>query len=238
VTRRVHTRFVKESVNRHVSDRKRWIKFGQERGNAPGPDPSTTTVGEIVSLKLSIGGPDAAAEKTTDAADDDDPQAALRQQLKDKKILCRICKGEHFTTKCPYKDTMKPLTDAPAENKSREESSSGGGAIGGKYVAPQLRAGGGDRKGESMRRDDQPTLRVTNLSEDTRDNDVYDLFKPFGTLARVFLSRDKETGRCKGFAFVSFHHKDEAERALLAIDGHGYDNLILRVEWAKTENKP
>jgi translation initiation factor 3 subunit G len=28
-----------------------------------------------------------------------------------KKILCRICKGDHFTTKCPFKDIHQPLDE-------------------------------------------------------------------------------------------------------------------------------
>lgn len=38
-----------------VAERKNWAKFGQEKGNKPGPDRATTTVGENVSLKLSAG---------------------------------------------------------------------------------------------------------------------------------------------------------------------------------------
>ena len=38
-----------------VAERKNWAKFGQERGNKPGPDRATTTVGENVTLKLSAG---------------------------------------------------------------------------------------------------------------------------------------------------------------------------------------
>lgn len=34
-----------------------------------------------------------------------------KQLLLGKKILCRICKGDHFTTKCPYKDTLQPLEE-------------------------------------------------------------------------------------------------------------------------------
>ena len=39
--------------------------------------------------------------------------------------------------------------------------------------------------------------------------------------------------RDAGFAYVSFVHRDEAARAMAAIDGYGYDNLILHVEWAR-----
>ena len=36
-----------------------------------------------------------------------------------------------------------------------------------------------------------------------------------------------------GFAFVSFVHRQDAERAMQALQGHGYDHLILKIEWAK-----
>ena len=45
----------KAIVQHAVAERKNWTKFGQERGNKPGPDRSTTTVGENVALKLSAG---------------------------------------------------------------------------------------------------------------------------------------------------------------------------------------
>lgn len=109
---------------------------------------------------------------------------------------------------------------------------------GSSYVPPHLRAGankgpaGGDTGRE--KRDEQPTLRVTNLSEDATEADVSELFKRFGHISRVFLARDRDTGACKGFAFVSFTMREDAQRAQEAIDGRGYDNLILRVEWAKS----
>lgn len=47
------------------------------------------------------------------------------------------------------------------------------------------------------------------------------------------MARDRETNTCKGFAFVSYYSKEDAERAQKALNGYGYDNLILRVEWAR-----
>ena len=111
---------------------------------------------------------------------------------------------------------------------------------GSKYIAPHMRAGAssdakaGGAGGDREKRDEQPTLRVTNLSEDATEADVSELFKRFGHISRVFLARDRETGFCKGFAFVSFTMREDAQRAQEAIDGRGYDNLILRVEWAKS----
>ena len=101
-----------------------------------------------------------------------------------------------------------------------------------------MRAGAGRGAGESMfrsgqNRDDLPTLRVTNVSEDTSDNDLRDLFSRFGRVARVYIGRDRETGVGKGYAFVSFEERAVAERAMQKVHGMGYDNLILNCQWSR-----
>ncbi|KAI9263118.1 eukaryotic translation initiation factor 3 subunit G-domain-containing protein [Phascolomyces articulosus] len=242
VTRKIRSKLVTEHVNKAVAQRKKWAKFGEEEGNKPGPDLSTTTIGENIPLKLG-----STAGKSVDTVAAEEAQEKLRRQAKAKNIMCRICKGEHFTSKCPYKDTLQPLDEIANSIESVKnevdisESAAAGvaDAAGGpnKYIAPHLRKGTASGAGESMRdtkRDDSATLRVTNLSEDVTDNDIYDLFYRFGQIARVYLARDRETGLCKGFAFVSFTDRDDAERAQQAINGYGYDNLILRVEFARS----
>jgi len=37
----------------------------------------------------------------------------------------------------------------------------------------------------------------------------------------------------QGFAFINFHHREDAARAIAGVSGFGYDHLILNVEWAK-----
>jgi len=72
-------------------------------------------------------------------------------------VSCRICKGDHWTTKCPYKDSLAPLQEAEIDKKKPDETPAGGSAQPagpggqrlGKYVPPSLRDGG-NRKGESM----------------------------------------------------------------------------------------
>ena len=98
--------------------------------------------------------------------------------------------------------------------------------------------GGGRGPGEAMgrpggSRDDLPTLRVTNISEDTQENDLRELFSTFGRVARVYVGRDRETGIGKGFAFVSFEEKAQAQKAMERMHGRGYDNLILSVQWSR-----
>eukprot|EP00400_MALV-I_sp_L67-5_P000013 gene13-658_t len=106
---------------------------------------------------------------------------------------------------------------------------------GGRYVPPSLRKGGGKGGGKGDD-EEQHTLRVFNLSQDVREGDIHELFGPFGQLQRVFVAKDQETGLCKGFAFVTFYRRNEAERAIEKLNGHGYDNLILNVSFAKPRN--
>ena len=81
--------------------------------------------------------------------------------------------------------------------------------------------------------EDTAAIRVSNLSENTQEGDLQELFKPFGHIARIFLAKDKITGQCKGFAFINYVRKDDAAKAIATLDGYGYDHLILNVEWAK-----
>lgn len=76
-------------------------------------------------------------------------------------------------------------------------------------------------------RDEMPTLRVTNLSEDVQEGDLWELFNRFGRIHRIYVGKDQETGLCKGFAFVSFEDRREAEKAMQKINGLPYDHLIL-----------
>ncbi|RXG60834.1 Eukaryotic translation initiation factor 3 subunit G [Armadillidium vulgare] len=120
----------------------------------------------------------------------------------------------------------EPAAAAPQEKKT---------GIPGKYVPPSMREGG-SKKGESMvsnRRDETATVRVTNLSENTREQDLQELFRPFGEISRIFLAKDKFTMASKGFAFINYKRRDDAARAIQVINGFGYDHLILNVEWAK-----
>jgi len=110
----------------------------------------------------------------------------------------------------------------------------GGATSGGKYVPPSARAAmASGVKLPERRTDDLNTIRVTNISENTTEADLQDLFKPFGRISRVYLAKDKETLQSRGFAFVSFVNKDDAAKAMEKLQGFGYDHLILKLEWAR-----
>jgi translation initiation factor 3 subunit G len=71
------------------------------------------------------------------------------------------------------------------------------------------------------------------VSEMAEEQDLRDMFERFGRVTRVFLAKDRDTGRAKGFAFISFVDRADAARACEKMDGFGYRHLILRVEFAK-----
>ena len=100
---------------------------------------------------------------------------SIKDKLKDKKVKCRICNGEHFTARCPFKDTMAPVgeegtADVTGGAADIPEGPGGLGTGKSSYVPPHLRNGGGassagDRMGGGKyERDDLATLRVTNAS--------------------------------------------------------------------------
>ena len=79
-------------------------------------------------------------------------------KAKSKLVVCRICKGDHWTLKCPYKDTIGALaeitSEEPKEEQPAKSQQSNKSAGAGKYVPPSLRGGAGaEKKGESMNRD-------------------------------------------------------------------------------------
>lgn len=147
-------------------------------------------------------------------------------------MVCRTCgkKGDHWTSRCPYKDLAqpsesfvdKPPTDGPATTTTTR----------GTYVPPSLREGAERRGTDMRRRNEENSVRVTNLSEDTREQDLHELFRTFGQITRVYVALDQKTGLSRGFGFVNFANREDAERAINKLNGYGYDNLILRVEWA------
>ncbi|KAI9774531.1 MAG: translation initiation factor eIF3 subunit g [Geoglossum simile] len=237
-TRKIRTTVVKEHVNPRVAERKAWPKFGLEKGHAPGPDLQTTSVGENIVFRPSINW------KATQKDDQSGNKGSIKEQLKDKKVKCRICNGEHFTARCPFKDTMAPADEAAGgagdqdgSDRGTPEPAGGLGESKSRYIAPHLRhgagGGGGDRMGGKFERDDLATLRVTNVSEFAEEGDLRDMFARFGHVTRVFLAKDRDTGRAKGFAFISFADRADAAKACEKMDGYGFGHLILRVEFAK-----
>lgn len=164
-TQRIRRTVVKKKENPRVAERRAWAKIGEEAGKPAGPG-DTTTLGENIMFKPTVG---FKAGGTQEKAPEEDKKA---DALKKMQIKCRICSGDHFTTKCPFKDTMAPAGEdaAPADMAAAEGGAEAAGGLGGAsggYVPPHLRKGGagttGERMGGKFERDDLATLRVTNV---------------------------------------------------------------------------
>jgi len=125
------------------------------------------------------------------------------------------------------------------EEAAAAGESAAGPADSGKYVPPSRRAGAAmTSKAADMSEKDDRTLRVTNLSETVKEGDLTELFSKMGRVHRVFVAKNQETKMCKGFAFVTMASREMCEHAMRELDGHGYDHLILKVEWAKPAAEP
>ncbi|MFC1498075.1 RNA recognition motif domain-containing protein [Verrucomicrobiota bacterium] len=76
-------------------------------------------------------------------------------------------------------------------------------------------------------------LYVGNLSFDTMENEINDLFAQVGNVASCSLITDKFTGKSRGFAFVEMSSEDEAKKAIDEMNGKELDGRALTVNEAK-----
>ena len=74
---------------------------------------------------------------------------------------------------------------------------------------------------------------VGNLDFAATESSIRSLFEPFGSVDRVNVVTDRETGRSRGFAFVEMTDAAEADRAIAALNGHELDGRALNVNEAR-----
>ena len=77
-------------------------------------------------------------------------------------------------------------------------------------------------------------LYVGNLSYNTTDATLNDLFAPFGQVESARVITDRDTGSSKGFGFVEMSNSD-AQKAMGALNGREVDGRALRVNEAKPQ---
>lgn len=76
-------------------------------------------------------------------------------------------------------------------------------------------------------------LYVGNMSYDTTQERLQELFGAYGDVASVNIITDRETGRPRGFGFVEMATEEGASAAITALDGRDVDGRALRVNEAK-----
>lgn len=77
------------------------------------------------------------------------------------------------------------------------------------------------------------SIYVGNLSYDATEADVSTVFSEYGTVKRVQLPTDRETGRMRGFGFVEMDSEAEEQAAIDALDGAEWMGRDLKVNKAK-----
>ena len=76
-------------------------------------------------------------------------------------------------------------------------------------------------------------LFVGNLSFDTTENDLQDAFAAHGTVTETNMMMDRETGRPRGFGFVTMSTAGEVQKAIAALNGKELGGRALTVNVAK-----
>ena len=76
-------------------------------------------------------------------------------------------------------------------------------------------------------------LFVGNLSFNATENTLKDAFAAFGTVTETNLMMDRETGRPRGFGFITMSSADEAQKAIAGMNGKEMDGRALTVNVAK-----
>ena len=79
-------------------------------------------------------------------------------------------------------------------------------------------------------------LYVGNMSYDTTQGRLVELFEAHGQVSSVNVITDRDTGRPRGFAFVEMATDEAAQSAIAALDGQQVDGRALKVNHAKPRN--
>jgi len=74
---------------------------------------------------------------------------------------------------------------------------------------------------------------VGNLSYGTTEDAVRSLFESYGTVEKVSIITDRDTGRAKGFGFVEMSANADADRAIAALNGKEFEGRTLNVNEAR-----
>ncbi len=77
------------------------------------------------------------------------------------------------------------------------------------------------------------SLKVDNLTYRTTVDDLKKVFRAYGDVGDVYIPRDARTNQSRGFAFVRFYERRDAEDAMDRVDGSVLDGREIRVQNAK-----
>ena len=74
---------------------------------------------------------------------------------------------------------------------------------------------------------------VGNLSYNVSENELRSVFEEYGTVDRVSVVTDRDTGQARGFGFVEMSNNAEGDRAIAELNGRELDGRALNVNEAR-----
>lgn len=77
------------------------------------------------------------------------------------------------------------------------------------------------------------SIYVGNLSYEVNQEDLSEVFAEYGTIKRVHIPTDRETGRVRGFAFVEMESEANEDKAIETLDGAEWMDRQLKVNKAR-----
>ena len=77
------------------------------------------------------------------------------------------------------------------------------------------------------------SIYVGNLSYEVNQEDLKEVFTEYGTVNRVHIPSDRETGRVRGFAFVEMESEANEDKAIEALNGAEWMDRELKVNKAR-----
>ncbi|KAI4183835.1 MAG: hypothetical protein L6R41_005158 [Letrouitia leprolyta] len=79
---------------------------------------------------------------------------------------------------------------------------------------------------------------VGDLSNEVNDEVLLQAFSAFGSVSEARVMWDMKTGRSRGYGFVAFRDREQAEKALSSMDGEWLGSRAIRCNWANQKGQP
>jgi cold-inducible RNA-binding protein len=78
---------------------------------------------------------------------------------------------------------------------------------------------------------------VGNLSFNTQEDELRQLFEPYGQVDRVSILTDRDTGRSRGFGFVEMSSNEDGDKAITALNGSQFGGRTINVNEARPKTE-
>mmetsp|Transcript_6693 Transcript_6693/g.20326 ORF Transcript_6693/g.20326 Transcript_6693/m.20326 type:complete len:149 (-) Transcript_6693:38-484(-) len=137
-----------------------------------------------------------------------------------------------------YDEEMPEEGAKPIGRKIKGRGGAEGTEDDGRYVGKAGVFEGLDREDEDAgpaRSIEGWVIIVSGVHEEAQEDDVFEAFAEFGDIKNLHLNLDRRTGFVKGYAFIEYETKQEAEAANKGMNGQVLLDQKLSVNWAFTK---